>query len=102
MCGATRIDVGRRAALLLVFAIALFCFTARCGAAPATAFVGEVASYGDYALQSGFFETFRDKLEEALASSGKLRVVMHSGFPSSTWTPSPAAIGIGGKNRGRR
>ena len=76
MCGATRIDVGRRATLLLVIAIASLCFSARCGAAPATAFVGEVASYGDYALQSGFFETFRDKLEEALASSGKLRVVM--------------------------
>ncbi len=41
-----------------------------------TVFVGEVASYGDYSLQSGFFETFRDKLEESLASLGKLRVVM--------------------------
>lgn len=78
MCGATRIErVSRGTQLLLfVFVIVSLCFTTRCEAAPVTAFVGEVASYGDYALQSGFFETFRDKLEESLASSEKLRVVM--------------------------
>lgn len=76
MYGAARIERGKRGTLFLIFAIVSLCFAARCSAAPVTAFVGEVASYGDYALQSGFFETFRDKLEESLATSGKLRVVM--------------------------
>jgi hypothetical protein len=78
MNGETRIECARRGALLLLigFFIVSLCFAARCEAAPVTAFVGEVASYGDYALQSGFFETFRDRLEESLSASGKFRVVM--------------------------
>ena len=78
MNGETRIERARRGALLLLFGFVIvsLCFAARCEAAPVTAFVGEVASYGDYALQSGFFETFRDRLEESLSASGKFRVVM--------------------------
>ena len=73
MCGAPKPD-GAARVFLAVFAL-LF-FTARCGATSATAMVAEVASYGDYALQSGFFETFRDILEESLIASEKLRLVM--------------------------
>lgn len=70
----TRIDAVQRQAFLL--ALMLLFLAGRCQASPATVFVGEVASYGDYALQSGFFETFRDRLEETLSASGKFHVVM--------------------------
>jgi hypothetical protein len=72
MSGAARI----KGALFVVFAI--FLLTARGGvAAPtATVMVGEVAGYGDYTLQEGFYETFRDILEESLIASGRLRPVM--------------------------
>ena len=73
MCGALRTDKAPKV-LLTVFALLLF--TAQCGAAPSKAMVAEVAGYGDYSLQSGFFETFRDILEESLLASGKLRLVM--------------------------
>ena len=36
--------------------------------------IGEVASYGDYALQPFFFENLRDLLTEGLQASGKFRV----------------------------
>ncbi|MBR1759866.1 MAG: hypothetical protein IJ812_03150 [Schwartzia sp.] len=73
VCGASRLD---RAARALAALCVLLLFAARCGAAPSTAMVAEVAGYGDYALQSGFFETFRDILEESLLRAGKLRLVM--------------------------
>ncbi len=80
MCGAPRID---GAARTLAVALVLLIIAARSAlaSAPATAMVAEVASYGDYALQSGFFETFRDILEEALIASGKLRLVMRRPEP---------------------
>ena len=72
MNGAARI----KGALFVVFA--MFLLSARCGAAapPATVMVGEVAGYGDYTLQTGFYETFRDVLEESLIGSGRLQPVM--------------------------
>ncbi|MBQ9377019.1 MAG: hypothetical protein IJU05_04365 [Schwartzia sp.] len=39
-----------------------------------TILIGEVASYGDYALQPFFFETLRDLLTEKLQNSGRFRV----------------------------
>ena len=72
MNGAARI----KGALFVAFA--MFLLSARCGAEalPATVMVGEVAGYGDYTLQAGFYETFRDILEESLIALGKLRPVM--------------------------
>lgn len=72
MNGAARI----KGALFVVFA--MFLLSARCGAEalPATVMVGEVAGYGDYTLQAGFYETFRDILEESLIASGRLQPVM--------------------------
>ncbi len=65
-----------KGALFVVFAIVLL--TARGGAAAptATVMVGEVAGYGDYTLQVGFYETFRDILEESLIASGRFQPVM--------------------------
>ena len=65
MSGAARI----KGALFVAFA--MFLLSARCGAEalPATVMVGEVAGYGDYTLQVGFYETFRDVLEESLIVS---------------------------------
>ncbi len=72
MNGAARI----KGALFVVFA--MFLLSARCGAEalPATVMVGEVAGYGDYTLQAGFYETFRDILEESLIASERLQPVM--------------------------
>ena len=105
MSGAARI----KGALFVVFAI--FLLSARDGAAAptATVMVGEVAGYGDYTLQAGFYETFRDILEESLIVSQvhadlvrfRRRRTRRS-FLWSTWTRLPVAISIDGKWRGRR
>ncbi len=76
MSGATRSNGGPLRALLVVFALLFWSAQRGAAAPPATVMVGEVAGYGDYTLQAGFYETFRDILEESLIASGKLRSVM--------------------------
>lgn len=52
--------------------------------------VGEVASYGDYALQPYFFETFLDLLTEKLQSTGKFRMAFRP-TPSASAQDTDAA-----------
>ncbi len=61
---------------LLVLAVLLLLPLRASAAAPVSILVGEVAGYGDYSLQTGFYETFRDMLEERLLTADGLRLVM--------------------------
>ena len=79
VCGAPRFDGAARG--LAVLCALLLLMAARCEAAPSTAMVAEVAGYGDYTLRSGFFETFRDILEESLLHAGEFRLVMRRPAP---------------------